>query len=313
MIARAKLNRSGGNYFAAPDTEVEFFSSGCQLLDCALGGGWARNRIANVVGDKSTGKTLLAIEACANFAMTYAAGLIYYREAEAAFQRSYASALGMPLHRVDFGTAPLRTAEDLFEDLSAIIKRKRKVPVLYILDSLDALSDRAEVERAIDAGSYGAQKAKKMSEMFRRLVGDMHQANVTLIIISQVRSRIGMLFGPQLTRTGGRALDFYASQVIYLSQRKTLVRKIGKVTRVTGMWVHAKVDKNKVSVPFREADFPIKFGYGVDDHAANVAWLKLIGIGEKEIPKDATELNNLVVQKWWELEKSFLPTKRKYA
>src|SRR6266700_660763 len=145
-----------GNYFldARP---LELFSSGCQILDLALGGVWPLSRISNIVGDKSTGKTLIAIEACANFSRKFPEGKIYYSESESAFDPSYAQALGMPIEKVRFGE-DFFTVEDLFEDLEKVLKdlEKTPTPALYIIDSLDALSDRDELAREIDKGSYGA-------------------------------------------------------------------------------------------------------------------------------------------------------------
>src|SRR6202035_1171122 len=110
MIERVSLKSSakkqGGLYFPTKK-DVEFFSTGCNLLDQALGkrtgGGWAKNRIINIIGDKSTGKTGLAIEACANFARKYPKAIIRYRESESAFDELYSEILGMPLDRIDFG------------------------------------------------------------------------------------------------------------------------------------------------------------------------------------------------------------------
>src|SRR5271166_4934530 len=106
-----------GNYFTAPKTNLEFIASGCKVFDCALGGGWPLGRISNIVGDKSSGKTLIAIEACANFSRQFPNGQIYYRESEAAFDTGYAQALGMPEEKVDFGDDEFITVEDLFEDM----------------------------------------------------------------------------------------------------------------------------------------------------------------------------------------------------
>ena len=152
----------GGAYFSAPSKSLQFISSGCKLLDCVLGGGWVLGRIANIVGDRSSGKTLLAIEACANFARQYSKGNIYYREAEAAFDVRYAETLGLPTDRVDFSDS-FHTVEDMFEDLTKVLESESKAG-LYIVDSLDALSDRSELKRDMDKGSYGAEKAKQMSE-----------------------------------------------------------------------------------------------------------------------------------------------------
>lgn len=325
----------GGNYFAAPKPDIGFISSGCQTLDLALGGGWAENRIFNIVGDKSTGKTLLAIEAAANFAIKYPKGKIRYRECEAAFDRGYAEALGMPVDRVDFGDA-LETVEDLFEDLQKVLKGARQ-PELYIVDSLDALSDRAEMGRNLDEGTYGANKPKQLSQMFRRTVRAMGDRRVTCGIISQVRSKIGISFGRDTTRSGGRALDFYASQVLYLSSGQVDYKTTRGEKRPVGLSVRAKVDKNKVGLTGREANFQIVFGFGVDDVGACLDWLRRtklleeVGLSSRtsdedmkklkasylsargEPPVPADEIREAVIRNWRAMDERLLPTRRKYG
>jgi recombination protein RecA len=315
MIARKKLEPPSptkhSQYFAKDDT-VHFFSSGCKVLDLALGGGWAEQRVSNVVGDKSTGKTLLAIEAATNFAIKYPKGRIRYRETEAAFQPKYAQLLGMPMKQVDFGNGMINTVEELFNDLSKCAKGAKQ-PELFIVDSLDALSSTAEAERDIDAGSYGGEKAKKMSELFRRLIRAMSD-RITMMVISQVRDKIGVTFGRKTTRTGGRALDFYSSQVLYLAQVGRVVKTIDKIKRPTGVKVLAKVDKLKVGLPFREAEFNIMFGYGIDDRKACLDWLQEVGAkGEPLKEDDSTDTMHARVEKrWLEIENSFLPKHSKY-
>src|SRR5258708_16290960 len=117
---RLKSKDDGGSYFLAP-TEVEFISSGCAVFDCVLGGGWAVRRIVNLVGDKSTGKTLLGIEACCNFVKQFSTiGKIRYVEPEAAFDKSYAAALGLPVDRIAFADDDsIHTVEDFHTDLDA--------------------------------------------------------------------------------------------------------------------------------------------------------------------------------------------------
>ena len=303
-------NGGGGNYFLAPKTDVAFVSSGCHLLNLALGGGWCEDRIANIIGDSSTGKTLLCIEAAACFARKHEKGKIYYRETEAAFDEDYAEALGLPLDRVDFGGEPLNTVEDLYEDLLAVVDRSKQ-PALYILDSLDALSDRAEAGRAIDEGSYGAAKAKKLSEMFRRVVRALSKKHVTVIIVSQVRDKIGVMFGEKWSVTGGRALQFYSSQRIMLKQVKRLTSRRGKAERVVGIEVEAQIRKNKVGKPFRYAKFPIIFDYGIDSVRASIDFLKEEG-GIKDPPADRKELRALAKKTWYDIEASFAPKQRKY-
>lgn len=356
MIERLRLTPAdeepagGGAYFATPK-ERGFISSGCKLLDMVLGGGWAEGRIANIIGDHSTGKTLLCIEAAANFVKKYPKGKVYYREVEAAFDIEYAKALGMPVANVDFSHQHkelLGTVEDVFEDMERIIGKHARQPALYILDSLDALTDREEAERAIDKGSFGANKAKKMSELFRRLAQLIERANITMIIVSQVRSRIGITFGDRSTRSGGQALNFYASQFLKLAHLRAISQTRDGQERVVGVEIKAKSTKNKIGLPYRECQFEILFGYGVDDLDACVRWLdevnglKDLGPDYKVIKtKDKTKANGAyssvgalidaiwrqpddkfkaelafihaaVEKKWWQIEESHLPTRRKY-
>lgn len=312
--------------------EVEFLPSGCTLLDKALGGGWALRRIANIVGDSSAGKTLLAMEAAANFAARFPRGRIKYDEAEAAFDPRYAASLGMPLDRIEFGHG-IDTVEDFFDDLGEAVK-VTSVPQLVILDSLDALSDRAEAERDIDESTYGTSKARKMSELFRRLAAKMEESNLTLLIVSQVRDNIGVSFGRKTTRAGGRALRFYCSQIVYLTHVGTVNRTIDNVKRPIALEIVAKCDKNKVGPPLREAKFKLDFGYGIDDLVTCMAWLKEvdylgdIGVTEKDYTKFIGRINKVetereyrellapiqeAVRKRWDIiESGFLPRRRKY-
>jgi len=332
MVARERLKQ--GNYFSAPKSNLQFIPSGSKLLDLSLGGGWCEERIINVVGDKATGKTLLMIEASANFARKYPKGKIRYREAESAFDKPYAGALGMPIERIDFGgDAPMETVEDMFEDLQKIVT-KAKQKELVIVDSLDALSDRSEMKRDMDEGTYGAQKAKMLSQLFRRLTSQLADSQVTLIIVSQVRDKIGVSFGRKFSRSGGKALDFYASQVVYLAHVGRLTRKVSGLARATGVKVLAKIDKSKVGLPFREAAFDVRFGYGIDDVQSCVDWLKecrslkLADIRESEVKdyldwvlamspedgqKEIDRIRAIVEHKWYEIEDKLLTPRKKYG
>jgi protein RecA len=338
MPRRAVLKRKEPNYFAsnAEHKGLQFFSTGCKVLDNVFGGGYVLGRMANIVGDKSTGKTLLAIEACSNFIRSYPKGKIRYAEAEAAFDKKYAEALGMPVASVTF-EKNIFTIEDFFESIEKVCKESSLAkPILYVLDSLDALSDRGEKDRDIGEGSYNLTKQKKLSELFRRKIQELESSNVCLIIISQIRDKIGVTFGETKMRTGGKAMDFYASQVIWLSEIQKLKRTIDKVDRVTGIQVRAKCKKNKIGLPFRECDFPLLFGYGIDDLTANVEWLiamgkdnrlKELGIskagykirignlrnnGGAEIIAFRDQLSKIVDEEWSAIETTFLPKSRKY-
>ena len=337
MAERKQLRRredAGISYFASSNKDVSTFSSGCALLDCVLGGGYAVGRMINIVGDKSSGKTLMAIEATANFLLKYPKARVRYAEVESAFDVSYAAALGMPVDQVEF-PEDIFTVEDLYEDLERVSEAaaKTRQPTLYVIDSYDALSDRAELARKIDEGTYGGNKAKTGSQMFRRVVQKLETGRVTLMIISQVRDNIGVTFGNKLTRTGGRSLDFYASQVLWLAEIGKLKRVIRGVERVYGVEVRANCKKNKVGLPFRTCDYPIVFGYGVDDVSANVGWLQSvkqlpsIGFTEGRWKQELTALQKLsdhefsvkrqniaavVTGLWSDIEQEFLPKRGKY-
>lgn len=328
----------GGNHFLSPSKGLGFIKTGCTLLDLVIGGGYPEARIINIVGDKSSGKTLLAIEAVSNFANKYPKGRIWYRESESAFDESYAEALGMPIHRVRFlsPNQAFETVEDFDADISKqaewCITNKR--PGLYILDSLDALSDRKELSRDIDKGSYGTDKAKQMSALFRKKIRLLRRANLTVIIISQVRDKIGIAFGRKTSRSGGRALDFYASVVLYLAHLKTLHKTRRGQRRAVGVQVRAKCDKNKVGLPARECDFTIRYGYGVDDVRGNINWLisakrlKELDLTPKSAETLIEEMDTMsnrdyriatrkirvvVGEAWRELDNEFLPKRRKYG
>lgn len=323
------VEQTGGVYFEN-DRGVETFSSGCQLLDLALGGGWAEGRVINIVGDKSTGKTLLAIEATANFALKYPKGIIKYVEVEQAFDPGYAASLGMPVDRIEF-PQDIFTVEDLFKSLDETIE-KAKQPTLLIVDSLDALSDEAEMKREFNEGSYGAQKAKQMSAMFRQLNQKMSKSNVTLIIISQVRDKIGIAFGDKTSRSGGRALDFYASQVAYLAHIGQEKQTHKGIERVTGVRIKANIKKNKIALPFRQVEFSIQFGYGVQSVEASLEWLEdtknfgeLSKLNRKDymkalsdMPDDALKAELQRIQEvtagvWNSVELALAPTVKKYG
>ena len=325
------------------DENAPCFTSGSFLLDLVLGGrGWAHSRMANLVGDKSTGKTLLAIEACANLArITGRPDLIRYGEAEDAFDEPYARSVGCPegirLRRRE-DDKPLRTIEDFYRDLEAHLElMPGNIPGMYVLDSLDSLSSEAELERGFDAASYGDGKAKKLSEMFRRKIQDVGDKKCTLLIISQIRDKLNVMFGETKTRSGGHALDFYASQVVWLAQVQTLTRTVRNIKRPFGVLIKAKNKKCKVGTPYRDAELPLLFGYGMDDEVSMLEWLKdtkvplLLG-GEKYDHKEVrdtieelryegdrnalrqinNDLRELVAKVWYEIDAELQPRISKY-
>lgn len=341
QLKRRNAKETGGLYFSQPSSGLRFIPSGCSLLDLVVSGGtggaYALGRMFNIIGDKSTGKTLLAIEACANFARNYPKGKIYYREAESAFDKSYAGALGMPLSRVEFveKSQKFDTVEDFYHDLKAKCAeaRKKKVPALYIVDSLDALSTEIDMGRVFGEQTYRTDKPAMMGELFRKLIREVEAAEMCLIIISQVRANIGARFGDKTSRSGGKALDFYASAVLKLAHLKTLVQTRTGVKRATAVRIKAKCTKNKLALPFRECEFTIRFGYGVEDYEASLEWLiavkrtKDLGLNKKQAEElleesvewDSDKLGALraemepvIAAVWQDIETDFLPSRKKY-
>lgn len=261
---------------------VKFFSSGSTLLDLAMGGGWACSRVFNLVGDRSSGKSLLAIESYANFKRTFKSIKGYamrYAETEARFDAAFAKTLGFP-DEVTRPDEPLDTVEDFQDDFAEFLK-KNEGPSLYILDSLDSLSDEAELKKYgplatqgdEEKGSYGTAKAKKMSQMFRILAREIEKKQCTLGIISQLRDNVGASWGEKQTRSGGRALNYFASQIVWLKELGKISKTSMGEERTVGVEVHAKCKKCSVAMPFREAVFTIQFGYGVEDNISILNWL----------------------------------------
>lgn len=330
------------SYFAdaAAKEDIQFISSGCAVLDAALGGGFALGRVANIVGDKSTGKTLQAMELMANFALKHSNGWMRYAEAEHAFDIPYAQALGIPTDRIIFNEddIPIDTVEEVYNDVERCIEAGKGEPGVYVLDSLDAVSDAAEQDRAFGEATYGGTKPKALSEFFRRKIKSIRESNTLMLVVSQLRDKLGVTFGETKTRSGGKALDFYASQVIWLAEIEKIKQTKEKIDRIVGVRVRARIKKNKVGLPFREVEYPIMFGYGIDDLTANVEWLLSVGReavltkefeiskagykvrlanlrnkGGSEVHELRAGLTKAVFREWAAIEQTFLPRASKYG
>lgn len=269
-VAKRVFTGGGAEPATTSVNGVVCLPSGSTLLDLVLGGGWAIGRVANLVGDKSTGKTLLAIEACANFARRHSAGNIRYAEVEAAFDQAYAQTMGMP-KGIDY-TEEVHTVEEFERDFTKWLDDV-KGPNMYVLDSLDACSSEAEMDRDVGAATFGGEKAKALSTMFRKCAKHARDKECFLLVISQLRDNIGVRFGETKKRSGGHALDFYASQVIWLAQTKRVEKTVKGAKRVVGVDILAQNKKNKIGVPFRRAGMTLMFGYGTDDEMSMLAWL----------------------------------------
>lgn len=290
----------------------EFIHTGCTLLDLALGGGWALGRIANIIGDKSTGKTQLCIEAAANFRRQFKPETphVFYREAEAAFDTTYASRLGLRMSDVDLER--IDTVEEMYKDIDMLIKKFPKGPTLYVIDSLDALSDLAEMAKDLEDSKAYAVKARKLSEFFRKKVRAIENSNMAMLVVNQIRDNMNAgPFGRKWSRTGGHAMDFYATHQVVLTNMGQVTKTINKLKQTIGVDIRARVEKNKISTPFREASYQITFNYGIEDRIASLDWFDKVGVS---VPKgiEDRDLQELVREEWYRIEDKFMPAKGKY-
>lgn len=341
--------------------QLSWFSTGSIPMNLAcsqkgINGGIPRGRITNPVGDGSSGKTIFALEICANAYYSKPKSktfpdtkkiIIHYNNPEEVMDFDIEQMYGNKFVN-DTIWKNIPTVEETGYDIARTLKKKKKDEgIIYVVDSWDALKseksfeefDKIVDEKTVKKGSYDLEKQKfGTRDFFPNICSMMSDVDFTLIIISQVRDKIGSVF-PEKTRSGGKALDFYTHLVPWLAQLKKLTKTVDGQEFTRGVVTRAKIKRSKVAKPYREADTVITFDYGIDNIGSCLNYLigykdsydsekisEIIGIDPTLMPpkkinrSDLTKLieeNNLetklskVTEKTWLLREEKLNEVRK--
>ncbi len=268
QFGKGSIMRLGENEVA---NDIQVVSTGSLGLDIALGvGGLPRGRVIEIYGPESSGKTTLTLQVIAE--MQKLGGTAAFIDAEHALDPQYAQKIGVNVQ--DLLISQPDNGEQALE-ITDMLVRSSSVDVV-VVDSVAALTPRAEIEGDMGDPQMGLQ-ARLMSQALRKLTANIKRSNTMVIFINQIRMKIGVMFGNPETTTGGNALKFYSS--VRLDIRRT--GSIKKADAIIGNETRVKVVKNKVSPPFKQAEFDILYGEGISRESEIIE----LGVTHKFIEK----------------------------
>jgi len=260
-----------------PTDLTEWISTGSTLLDLAVSnrpyGGFPVGRIVELQGMEASGKSLIMAHVLANTQKK--GGLAVYIDTENALSEEFLRAIGVDVTNMLY--IPLETIEDIFEAVENIIETIRKSSknrlVTIVIDSVSAATTKVEQDADYEKDGWATAKAIIMSKAMRKITNIIGKQRVLLLAASQLREKMGVMFGDKYTTSGGKALGFHASCRVRLKGVGKLKSGSGKTEQIIGVQTEAQVIKNRMGPPFKKATFDIYFNSGIDDVNS---WLSLM-------------------------------------
>lgn len=291
-----------------PTDLTEWVSTGSTLLDIAISnrpdGGFPVGRIVELQGMEASGKSLIMAHALANTQKK--GGLAVYIDTENALSEDFLRAIGVNVN--DMLYIPLETIEDIFEAIESIIENIRKTSrnrlVTIVVDSVSAATTKVEQDADFDKDGWATSKAILMSKAMRKITNTIGKQRVLLLCASQLREKMGVMFGDKYTTSGGKALGFHASCRIRLKPIGKLKSGSGATEQIIGVQTEAQVIKNRMGPPFKKAEFDVYFDSGIDDVNS---WLKLLknygkvsgsGAWYQIVNEDTGEIHKFQAKDW---------------
>jgi recombination protein RecA len=294
-----------------PTDLTEWVSTGSTLLDLAISnrpnGGFPVGRIVELQGMEASGKSLIMAHVLANTQKK--GGLAVYIDTENALSEEFLKAIGVDVNNMLY--IPLETIEDIFEAVENIIETVRKSSkdrlVSIVIDSVSAATTKIEQDADYDKDGWATAKAIVMSKAMRKITNVIGKQRVLLLCASQLREKMGVMFGDKYTTSGGKALGFHASCRVRLKGVGKLKSGSGKTEQIIGVQTEAQVIKNRMGPPFKKATFDIYFNSGIDDQNSWLALMKDYGVVSTSgsyytlVNEETGEVHRFMSKEWKEL------------